>query len=100
MPIQNQWWSLTPNIVGYERDDPGVYELGDSDGTVIYVGSSIAVKRRLQEHLSVSTDPCIKKRAVKYRVEYTHRYEDRERELYDEHVRLHGRPPVCNAVRP
>ena len=99
MPINSRWWLFLDSIVQYERNEGGAYELGDGSGTVVYIGSSNEVKRRLNEHLDES-DTCIKRNARQYRVEYTEDYRRREYELYHEHVRLHGEPPRCNFVSP
>ena len=105
MPINSSWWRLTKALVDTERDDGGAYELGqETDRTgqtavaVIYIGSSGTVKSRLERHIDTD-DPCLKD-ATHYRVEYTADYKKREQELYDEHVRLYGRRPRCNDVRP
>ena len=100
MPILDRWWIFAENIVGYEQDVPGVYELGDTNGMVVYVGSSNQLRRRLREHLGESMTSCIKKHVKQYRVEYTQTFVARERQLYDEHVRVHGKPPLCNSQRP
>ena len=96
----SQWWSFTDGMVESDKEASGVYQFGDANETVVYVGSSDNLKRRLKEHLGESTTSCIKKNAKKYRLEYTTAYVTRERELYDEHVRVHGKPPMCNSVRP
>jgi predicted GIY-YIG superfamily endonuclease len=100
MPITAQWWTLSENIVQYEAEGAGVYELGSSTGLVVYIGSSNNLRRRLREHLSESATSCIKSNATQYRVEITSNYLSRERQLYDEFVRANGRPPRCNEVRP
>ena len=99
MPISGRWWSFSAVMVDTERDEGGVYELGDGAQHVTYIGSSNQVRRRLREHLGEPGYTCIGK-ATCYRVEYTPNYRHRERELYDEHVRRHGRGPACNDVRP
>ncbi len=100
MPIDNFWWSLTREMIETETDTSGVYELGEDHRghTPIYVGSSVRIKERLEGHRN-TTDPCLRN-ATHYRTEYTPNYKNREQELYDEHVRLHGLPPRCNDVRP
>ena len=100
MGTLSQWWMLAEAIVRYEREDPGVYELGDSNKYTVYVGSSIEVKSRLRRHVNAPSDSCIGNKASYYRVEYCSNYEQREVELYDKHVFLYGRPPECNDVRP
>ena len=100
MPISNQWWTFSESMIQHDRDDPGVYELGSSSDMVVHVGSSNELRRRLRQHLAESSASCIKKNTVKYRLEYTRDSARRERELYDEHIRLYGKPPACNEVRP
>lgn len=101
MPIGDQWWSLTEKIIGYEGDKPGVYELANTNEVVIYIGSTNVLHRRLKEHLAEPAGSCSKKNGVaKYRAEYTTDSQNRQRRLYDEHVRAYGRPPACNYVRP
>ena len=67
---------------------------------MIYVGSSDNLRRRLKEHVNEWENDCIKKNAAKYRLEYTSNYKAREKQLYDEHVRMYGKPPSCNRVAP
>jgi hypothetical protein len=100
MPIQAQWWSFVESVIEVDRDDPGVYELGDKDGTVVYIGSSNELRRRLREHLNEASSACIRQNVTHYRMEYTANYRTRERELYDGHVRIFGMPPKCNDSRP
>lgn len=100
MPITGQWWTLAESVAGYEYDQPGVYELGDSNGNVIYVGSADKMKRRILEHVNETQNACIRLNAMKYRVEYGSGCRKREKELYDEHVRRYGKPPSCNRIAP
>jgi predicted GIY-YIG superfamily endonuclease len=99
MGITNRWWNFTEGMVNLDHDQPGVYELGDAAGTVVYVGSSNQIRRRLLEHLA-EQGTCIKRNATLYRIEYTPYYVTRERQLYDEFVRAYGRQPRCNSIRP
>src|SRR5436309_12619122 len=89
------WWHFSRATVESDRDDPGVYEMGDASDSVVYIGSSDALKRRLKEQLSES-GTCIRKNTVRYRIEYTKDYQARERQLYDKHIKIHGKPPKCN----
>jgi transcriptional regulator with XRE-family HTH domain len=100
MPIQAQWWSFVESVIEAERDDPGVYELGDKDGVVLYIGSSEELRRRLKEHLNEAPQSCIRQNATHYRIEYTAYYAGRERELYKYHLATYGKPPECNDSRP
>ncbi len=92
------WWYFSRGTVESDRDDPGVYEMGNASDSVVYIGSSDALRRRLKEHLSES-GTCIRKNTVRYRIEYTKDYQARERQLYDQHVKIHGEPPQCNLPR-
>src|SRR5437763_6634453 len=96
----SQWWSFTDGCVDTDREQAGVYQLGDANEKVVYVGSTNNLKRRLKEHLGEATTSCIKKNAKRYQLEYTEDYEKREQELYDAHVRKYGEKPLCNTLRP
>lgn len=101
MPIRSQWWTFADSLVTIDRDEPGVYELGDDNGAVVYVGSANELRRRLMEHLNEAAYSCIRQNVTQYRIEYTAHYENRERELYRAHVAMHGKPPKCNdSIRP
>jgi predicted GIY-YIG superfamily endonuclease len=101
MPIRTQWWSFVDSVVSIDRNQPGVYELGDENGIVVYIGSSDELRRRLTEHLNEDTYSCIRQIATQYRIEYTAEYEKRERELHKGHISKYGKPPQCNnSVRP
>ena len=100
VPIAAQWWRLSEVFIQVDQDAPGVYELGDASGTVVYIGSSYAIRRKLREHMGESATSCIKRYANRYRIEYTLDYGARARQLYDEHVRGYGVPPRCNDLRP
>src|SRR5438445_12264727 len=67
------WWHFSRGTVESDRDDPGVYERGNASDSVVYIGSSDALRRRLKEHLSES-GTCIRKNTVRYRIEYTKNY--------------------------
>ena len=96
MPINRSWCAFSEDAINFEQDEPGVYELGDSASSIIYIGSSSKVLRRLKEHLNEWSTTCLKKHAAKYRVEYTVRFKAREWELYGEHIRTHRIAPMCN----
>ncbi len=95
MPIRARWVPFTEGMARFCREEPGVYELGDTLGAVVYVGSSDQLKRRVNEHLA-EAGTCIKRNASVYRVEYSGDYAKRERQLLDEHLRVNGALPVCN----
>jgi hypothetical protein len=96
MPISSEWWSYTVNLVEMERDAPGVYELGNPGKNVIFIGCSSKVRSKLLEHLAEPAGSCIRRFATRYRIEYTNDFKRREDELYNEHVKLHGKLPRCS----
>lgn len=101
MAIEAPWWSLAEQVIRFDQNRPGAYELGNALGTVVYIGSSSDVQRRLLDHLKAASGTCIGKHATQYRVDYTGEdHVARARELYDEYVRAFGAPPVCNEARP
>ncbi len=100
MPIATTVWNLTAGMVASDQEQAGVYELLNAQNEVIYVGSSDNLKRRMGEHVNEWQNDCIKRNAVKYRLDYTSNYKAREKQLYDEHVRVHGKAPSCNRVAP
>jgi predicted GIY-YIG superfamily endonuclease len=98
MGITGQWWVFADAIIESEDDLPGVYELANAAGDVIYIGGSDDLRRRLKEHWNEPRTTCVKTHAARYRVEYRRDFLARERELYDEHMRIFGAAPLCNAA--
>ena len=96
----SQWWSFTDGMVNSDRDEGGVYEMADSTGTVIYIGSSGQIKTRLKQHLSEDANACIRKNASQYHIDYRSDFAAEERRLYDAFVSRYGKQPKCNSVRP
>ena len=96
MPIDGEWWSYTLNLIELEKDAPGVFELGNPGKNVIFIASSPKVRTRLLEHLQESASSCLTRYATRYRVEYTTNFRKREEELFQQHVKLHGKAPRCN----
>src|SRR5436309_15494738 len=45
------WWYFSRGTVESDRDDPGVYEMGNASDSVVYIGSAEALRRRLKEQL-------------------------------------------------
>ena len=72
----------------------GVYKLMDYSKSVIYIGRTDNLRRRLNEHLSTS-DTCIRS-ANYFTAETTFRSIDREREMLLDFRRRYGRLPRCN----
>jgi predicted GIY-YIG superfamily endonuclease len=93
-------WSLNEGMTNSDREESGVYQLLNADGTVIYIGSADNLKKRMKEHVNEKDNDCIKKNAKSYRLEYCSNHKKREKELYDEQVRTFGRAPSCNKIAP
>lgn len=100
MPITNQKYAFTKANVDAAPDKPGVYGL--YQGATIYYGSSeISIRSRLQRHQSGAEGSCTKS-ASTFNVELTtaSNAKHREKQLIDEHTRIHGKLPKCNEVSP
>jgi excinuclease UvrABC nuclease subunit len=85
-------------------DGPGVYELGDEGGNVVYIGSSGqdgTLFSRIARHLSEDeTNACIRGRARRFRFEETDDYIRRELDLLAAYQQEHSRRPICNEEAP
>ena len=68
MPLGKKWSSFTKDTIGRERNNYGVYELGDTNGNVHYIGEGV-VKARLLTHFVGGSDPIPGTKY--YRCEYT-----------------------------
>jgi hypothetical protein len=95
MPLVTSVWIFSAGMVDSDRDEPGVYELLTGT-TVVYIGGSNEVRRRLREHLADPPGRGI----THYRIDYTSDWKRREQQLYDEYVRLYRAAPLFNSVRP
>ena len=72
----------------------GVYQL-NSDSSILYVGQSDNLKRRLEEHLN-SDDSCIKK-STKFCYQQSDDPEDLEGKILKDHKNKNGgNLPPCN----
>jgi hypothetical protein len=96
----SQWWTFSEGMVASDRDAGGIYEFANSAEQIIYIGSSGALQSRLRQHLGEDAKTCIKKNAIKYRLDYRADYAAEERRLFDEFVTQNGRKPSCNDIRP
>ncbi len=97
MPITATWSSLNTGNVQLVPAQEGIYELANGSYSIIYIGRSDDLSRRLRDHMNTS-DPCLKAAAF-FRFEVTSRSEERERELLDEYYRQYGQFPRCNDRR-
>ena len=101
--MNKPWSRYTP---GNERSLPGylgVYELGDNEGQVIYIGyaggrSPFGLRGVLTGHFGpAEPNPVIRERAAAFRYEVNQMYFTRWRELLLRYREAHGRAPEGNA---
>ena len=72
-----------------------MYELGDFNGSVLYVASSGNLKRSIVTHAN-GQKPVLAGRAVWFRYEQTAAFDTRLRELLWQYERANGELPPCN----
>jgi hypothetical protein len=94
MGISSGWSSLTPMQVSRVPKEEGVYELANLSRSILYIGRSDDLNRRLQELLN-TTDRCWRQ-AAQFRYELTSQSKQRQRELLEEYSQAHERYPPCN----
>lgn len=99
MPLAIRWSKFTEENL--DRADPvyGVYELGDNDKNVIYIGQGV-LSERLWAHKN-SDKPCFQK-ARYFRFQKTggkQRAEQRERAEMNAYLRRHDTLPRSNKRR-
>ena len=94
------WVPLTPENVARLPAHLGVFELGDTDGQVIYIGCANGRTRfGLREALGdilASADREAIPGATSFRVESTMAYHSRVRELLQTYLHDHGSLPMTN----
>ena len=99
MPLAIKWSEFTEENLS--RVDPvyGVYELGDKNKNIIYIGQGV-LSERLWAHWR-SDNPCLQKTKY-YRFEKTGgklRAEQRERAEMNAYEKRHGKLPECSKRR-
>ena len=98
--LTKPWRTLDPETVHAVPGNLGVYELGDGDGRVAYVGfaggrSTFGLRSELERHLGNVHG------ATRFRYEVNQQYHSRYRELLMAHVARDGeRPPMNRTERP
>lgn len=95
MPLSIKWSYFTKDNVARERDEYGVYELGNDSG-ILYIGEG-QVYTRLICHFSQGSEPVVG--ASYYRVEYTggkERAVQRQNAELGAYYRANGRYPAFN----
>lgn len=98
MPITNAWHALATENAPQAA---GVYELGNSNNAVIYIGRAGDLSERITAHRDAPSNTCIGRNATKFRYEQTLANVTRERELFEEYKKSHGGAiPQCNTQDP
>ena len=87
-------------MVASDLDNGAVYEFADANGTIVYIGSTNALQRRMKEHLSEDAKNCLKIHAKQYRCDYRSDYVTEEKRLYNAFVIANGTKPRCNSISP
>jgi hypothetical protein len=102
MPISKPWQTFD---AAHAKEIPpvtGVYELGDEQGEVIYIGYAggrepFGMRGRTERHFSPEeANPVIRGRARRFRCEVNAQYLTRHVELLTRHRDEHGRLPEGN----
>ena len=96
MPLLQKWSKFNKEHVENEPESYGVYELGDGDGNILYIGQG-RVRLRLNSAFGNGRNP--KPGTAKYRVEVTgskKRAEERERSEIRQYLKSHGACPRFN----
>jgi hypothetical protein len=102
MPIEmtKAWRPFTAEEVARVPGQLGVYELGNDDGRVLYVGfaggrSTFGLRSELAKHVAVPTGG-----ASRFRYEVNMQYTTRYKELLMAHAARHGTLPPGNRLNP
>ena len=93
--LTKPWRALDAATVHAVPGNLGVYELGDEDGRVVYVGfaggrSTFGLRSELERHLGNPAG------ATRFRYEVNMQYHSRYRELLMAHVARDGALPAMN----
>ena len=91
--LEKPWRVLDPDALAQVRGQLGVYELGDADGEIVFIGyaggrSRFGLRGELESQLG---------RAERFRFELNMSYLTRYRELLMAFEADHGRLPARNA---
>ena len=96
MPISGKMYTWGERAK-YVAEEAGVYALYNEDRVLIYVGGSANLQETFTHYLETDFSDDPRKRETRYyRREFTPNWEERVRELLDEHSQEHGEPPKLN----
>jgi hypothetical protein len=98
--MEQPWIELTANTVAALPAQLGVYQLGDAQGRVVYIGCAGG---RSLFGLRGELERALKERpagAARFRYEVNQQYTTRHRELLMLHLADHGSLPMINSADP
>ena len=95
MSINKPWQTLEPQSLSRVSGQLGVYELGNDDGSVLYIGAADA---RSQFGLRGELEKRIGEVAL-FRLEVTTMYSTRQQELLMVHHAKYGEYPEMNEIK-
>jgi len=102
MPISKPWTTFESADVRALPGNLGVYELGDAEGRVLYIGyaggrSHFGLRGIIAGHFGdAESNPVLRDHAVAYRYEINQMYLTRWQELLTRYRDAHGRVPEGN----
>jgi hypothetical protein len=102
MPLKKPWETFDPAAAREIPPVTGVYELGDEEGNVLYIGYAggrepFGIRGRIERHFSREEgNAVVGERARRYRYEVNAQYLTRHIELLTRHRDEHGRLPEGN----
>jgi hypothetical protein len=102
MPLRKAWQTFDAAATKAIPPVTGVYELGDEQGSVLYVGYAggrepFGIRGCIERHFSdEEPNPVVRERARRFRYEVNAQYLTRRIELLTRHRDEHGRLPEGN----
>lgn len=102
MPLSKAWQTFDPAARKEIPPVTGVYELGDEEGNVLYIGYAggrepFGIRGRIERAFSgAEPNPVVRERARRFRYEVNAQYLTRHIELLTRHRDEHSRLPEGN----
>lgn len=99
MPITKTLHPFTDQEIDNAPDSQGVYALYEGKEATYYGSSDVSIRDRLRAHKSGNEGRCTQG-AAEFNSEYAADPLAREKELLEDHKRVFGKLPKCNALIP
>lgn len=96
MILEQSWYAFDQSTLRYIRPSPGVYELADGEGMIVYIGSAPNLLACLKKHLREPTTACIRRQTEAFCIGYTDDYKAHEQLLLRLFWEIFGGRPRCN----